>query len=95
MPSNVLYTYLLEDDASGDTVIGAAQFAVNGVPAASFAGLGPNAYAMLYLNGVPQEQNIYTLTASSLTIELGAATLYAGTPVMVQIVGFNVEVTGD
>ncbi|MDG0809339.1 DUF4183 domain-containing protein [Cohnella rhizosphaerae] len=95
MPSNALYLAFLEQTASVPVTIGAGQFTVNGVPAASFEGLGPSAYSMLYLNGVPQEQNIYTLTPTSVTIDPDGATLFAGTPIMVQIVSLSVEITGS
>lgn len=95
LPSNVLYLHLLEEDTSGPVAFGAGQFTINGVPAAAFDGLGPSAYSMLYLNGVPQEQDIYMLTPTSVTIDPAGATLFAGTPIMVQIVSLSVEIAGS
>ncbi|SFB59157.1 protein of unknown function [Cohnella sp. OV330] len=94
LPSSALYLAFMQEDTSGGPVtIDAGEFTVNGAPAAGFEGLGPNAYSMLYLNGVPQEQDLYALTSTAVTIDLDGSTLLAGTPVMVQIVSFSVEIT--
>lgn len=89
----MLYLYFFEEDTNIPVMIGADQFTVNGTPAEAFEALGPNAYSILYLNGVPQEQDSYVLTSSSLTIDPDGSTILAGTPAMVQIVSFNVEIT--
>ncbi|WP_217595676.1 DUF4183 domain-containing protein [Cohnella sp. GbtcB17] len=92
-PVSLLYLAFLEESTSDPVTLDAGQFTVDGVPAAQFEGLGPSAYSMLYVNGMPQEQDLYALTSSALTIDPEGTTILAGTPIMVQIVNFSVEIT--
>nr|WP_286672571.1 DUF4183 domain-containing protein [Cohnella hashimotonis] len=92
-PVNLLYLAFLEESTSDPVTLGAGQFTLDGVPAAQFEGLGPSSYSMLYMNGMPQEQDLYALTSSAVTIDPEGSTILAGTPIMVQIVSFSVEIT--
>ncbi|EON72484.1 hypothetical protein H131_10103 [Lysinibacillus sphaericus OT4b.31] len=49
----------------------------------------PNGYVNLYINAVMQEGGIYTVTANSLTLNPYATTIYAGTPIIVESLGFT------
>ncbi|MFJ7971847.1 DUF4183 domain-containing protein [Psychrobacillus sp. NPDC096389] len=49
----------------------------------------PNGYANLYINAVLQEGGMYTVTSDSLTITPNVATIYAGTPIIIESVGFS------
>lgn len=49
----------------------------------------PNGYVNLYVNATMQEAGIYTVTPDSLTIGSNNATIYAGTPITIESLGFS------
>ncbi|MFM9534507.1 DUF4183 domain-containing protein [Lysinibacillus sp. IITD104] len=56
-----------------------------------FAVFSPNGYVNLYINAVMQEGGIYTVTPASLTIVPYNATLYRGTPIIIESLGFTTK----
>lgn len=60
----------------------------NGVQVAAFTIIHPNGYVNLYINGVMQECGIYTVTPSSLNLKADNATIYRGTPIIIESLGF-------
>jgi len=54
-----------------------------------FTIFSPNGYVNLYINAVMQEGGIYTVTPASLTIVPYNATLYRGTPIIIESLGFT------
>lgn len=53
-----------------------------------FTLFSPNGYVNLYINAVMQEGGIYTITPAALTIVPYNATLYRGTPIIIESLGF-------
>ncbi len=56
-----------------------------------FTIFSPNGYVNLYINAVMQEGGIYTVTPASLTIVPYNATLYRGTPIIIESLGFTTK----
>ncbi|MDW0112992.1 DUF4183 domain-containing protein [Sporosarcina saromensis] len=55
----------------------------------SFTLFSPNGYVNLYVNGVMQQGNMYTLDTNSLTITADNTTVAQGTPIIIETVGFT------
>lgn len=56
-----------------------------------FPGLSINSYNNLYINALIQPSNIYSVTSSSLSFSEQEGTIFAGTPIILEIVQFNVQ----
>ena len=60
----------------------------NGDQVAAFTIIHPNGYVNLYINGVMQEGGIYTVTPASLNLKAESSTIYRGTPIIIESLGF-------
>lgn len=61
---------------------------------AQFAGLGPNSYHNLFINGMLQEGNAYNVSPTTLTLNSQTgATIYSGTPMILEVVQFFIQST--
>lgn len=64
----------------------------NGNPITEFKIFTPNGYANLYINAVMQRGGINTITPDSLIIGPRTGTIYAGTPIIIESLGFSTSV---
>ena len=71
--------------ADGTTVAAASFLDDSGTAADSFP-VVTNGYYKLYINGVLQEGDSYTITATELTFNTVTGTLSAGTPLVIEAV---------
>ena len=51
----------------------------------------PNGYLNLHINGVIQEGGFYQVNSNTLTINPAAGVIFAGTPIIVESLGFTAE----
>lgn len=65
----------------------------NGNQVAAFTNFQPNGYANLFINGVMQEGGIYTVNPASLVLNADNATIYRGTPIIIESLGFINQTT--
>jgi hypothetical protein len=49
----------------------------------------PNGYSNVYINGVMQEGKLYSISSDSISFRPVAQTIFAGTPIIVESVGFT------
>ena len=61
----------------------------NGNAVTQFEIFNPNGYVNLYINGVVQEGGIYTVTPNALIFEPVGGTIFAGTPIIIESLGFS------
>ncbi|WPK11859.1 DUF4183 domain-containing protein [Lysinibacillus louembei] len=61
----------------------------NGNPVTEFTLFNPNGYVNLYINAVMQEGGTYQVTPNSLTLNPFNATIFAGTPIIIESLGFQ------
>nr|WP_267893114.1 DUF4183 domain-containing protein [Brevibacillus laterosporus] len=57
-----------------------------------FIGLGQNSYNNLYINGILQEGSLYVVNPNALIINPKGSTIFLGSPIIVEIVHFTVQV---
>jgi hypothetical protein len=96
LPSANRYYYIAESDLSSSDpiIIPANSFKDDsGNPISSFSGLGPNSYTNLFINGILQMGQIYSITSNALTLNTEGSTIYEGTPIIVEIVQFSSSVS--
>ncbi|MGE7942308.1 DUF4183 domain-containing protein [Lysinibacillus xylanilyticus] len=94
IPTVNRYFYIVTSDfdvTNGATLPANLFFHDNGHPITEFTIFNPNGYANLYINGVMQEGGIYTLTKSSLTLNPYNSTIYRGTPIIIESLGFSTK----
>lgn len=60
-------------------------------PITEFVTFSPNGYVNLYINAVMQEGGIYTLSNTALTITPYDGTLFRGTPIIIESLGFTIK----
>ncbi|WP_418301127.1 DUF4183 domain-containing protein [Lysinibacillus fusiformis] len=60
-------------------------------PITEFVIFSPNGYVNLYINAVMQEGGIYTLSNTALTITPYDGTLFRGTPIIIESLGFTIK----
>ncbi|WP_051128192.1 DUF4183 domain-containing protein [Paenibacillus sp. HW567] len=60
----------------------------NGNPVVSFPVLDVNGYNDLYINGMLQEGNTYSVGATALNFSPGGGVIYSGTPIILQFLQF-------
>lgn len=65
----------------------------NGDLATEFELFNPNGYTNLYINGVMQASGIYAITPTSFVINPYNGTLSAGTPIIIESLGFTINGT--
>ncbi|QGG51287.1 DUF4183 domain-containing protein [Lysinibacillus pakistanensis] len=61
----------------------------NGNPVTEFTLFNPNGYVNLYINAVMQEGGAYKVTPDSLTLNPFNATIFTGTPIIIESLGFQ------
>ncbi|MCR8852114.1 DUF4183 domain-containing protein [Lysinibacillus fusiformis] len=60
-------------------------------PITEFVIFSPNGYVNLYINAVMQEGGIYSLSNTALTITPYDGTLFRGTPIIIESLGFTIK----
>lgn len=60
-------------------------------PITEFVIFSPNGYVNLYINAVMQEGGIYTISDTALTITPYDGTLFRGTPIIIESLGFTMK----
>ncbi|MFD1178592.1 DUF4183 domain-containing protein [Paenibacillus puldeungensis] len=84
-PSVFRYFYFPAADLQGSEVLSANQFTDDkGNSISQFSGVGTNAYANLFINGMIQEGRLFQISEDALTLELGQDIILAGTPIIVE-----------
>ena len=79
-------------DLTNGATLSASQFwNDNGNQATEFIIFNPNGYVNLYINAVMQEGGIYTLTPTTLTLSPSNSTIYSGTPIIIESIGFSTQ----
>ncbi|GIP22810.1 hypothetical protein J22TS3_30850 [Paenibacillus sp. J22TS3] len=63
-----------------------------GTPVEGFAGLGPDSYYNLYINGILQPGYLYSVNPAALDLSAQDSTIYAGTPFVLEIVQVTANV---
>ena len=63
----------------------------DGNPVTEFKIFKSNGYVNLYINAVMQEGGIYTITQTSLTLSPDNSTIYKGTPIIIESLGFSTK----
>jgi hypothetical protein len=56
---------------------------------AKFLDLGPEGYFNLYINGALQQGKLYAVRSDALTIRPTGQTIYKGTPIILESIGFT------
>lgn len=59
----------------------------------AFSGLGTNSYNNLFINGMLQEGNAYSVTPHTLTLLADGSTIYEGTPITLETLQFIAQVS--
>lgn len=63
----------------------------DGGPTIEFMSFSPNGYSNLYINAVMQEGGMYIVHTNSLTINPANSIIYAGTPIILELLTFTVN----
>ncbi|GAB0166585.1 DUF4183 domain-containing protein [Lysinibacillus sp. CTST325] len=74
---------------NGATLSASQFWGDDGNTAIEFKIFNPNGYVNLYINAVMQEGGIYTITPTSLTLSPDNSTIYKGTPIIIESLGFS------
>ncbi|MBE1442954.1 DUF4183 domain-containing protein [Paenibacillus sp. OAS669] len=96
IPAASRYYYLVESDLSSTEPIEIpAELFTNdaGEPAALFQGIGPSSYNSLFINGILQTSDVYSLSPTTLTLNTSDTTIYRGTPIILEIILLSAVVT--
>ncbi|WP_218831027.1 DUF4183 domain-containing protein [Paenibacillus sp. XY044] len=96
LPTAARYFYEPETDLdlTESAEIAANQFTNDeGEAVADFTTLGPNSFSNLYINGILQPGNSYSVNPSRLYFPSQSTTLYAGTPIILETVQLTANVT--
>ncbi|MFJ7734701.1 DUF4183 domain-containing protein [Lysinibacillus sp. NPDC097287] len=95
VPTVNRYFYILNSNLSltNGAIISSNLFSDdNGNPVTEFAIYSPNGYTNLYINGLIQESGIYNITTNSLAFIPQQATIFRGTPIIIESLGFSAKV---
>lgn len=78
---------------TSSVTIPSAQFTDdNGAAASEFPKMGLANYSNLFINGMIQESSLYNISSTGLTISATRDTIYAGTPIALEIVQFSTRI---
>lgn len=78
---------------TSSVTIPSAQFTDdNGAAASEFPKIGLANYSNLFINGMIQESSLYNISSTGLTISATRDTIYAGTPIALEIVQFSTRI---
>ncbi|MFJ3387825.1 MULTISPECIES: DUF4183 domain-containing protein [Lysinibacillus] len=86
------YFYIVTDDIdlTNGTTLPANLFTDDtGDPVTEFKLFNPNGYVNLYINAVMQEGGAYKVTPDSLILKPFNTTIFAGTPIIIESLGFQ------
>lgn len=86
------YFYIVTDDidlTNGVTLPANLFTDDNGDPVTEFKLFNPNGYVNLYINAVMQEGGAYKVTPNSLILNPFNTTIFAGTPIIIESLGFQ------
>ncbi|KQX46681.1 DUF4183 domain-containing protein [Paenibacillus sp. Root444D2] len=87
------YLFIANTDVTLPTVIPANQFTNDeNESVAEFTDLNQNSYANLYINGIMQVGASYNVSTNALTIITGNDTIFAGTPIILEIVRLSIQI---
>ncbi|MDW0115480.1 DUF4183 domain-containing protein [Sporosarcina thermotolerans] len=92
IPTINRYFYIVTEDinlTNGATLPANLFTDDNSNPITEFTIYNPNGYVNIYINAMMQEGGIYSVTPDALTIEPVAATIFAGTPIIIESLGFS------
>ncbi|MGE7934888.1 DUF4183 domain-containing protein [Viridibacillus arvi] len=92
IPTTNRYFYIVTEDIdlTNGTTIPANLFTDdNGNPVTEFKLFNPNGYVNLYINAVMQEGSAYKVTPDLLIINPFNGTIFAGTPIIIESLGFQ------
>ncbi len=80
-------------DLSSSVTIPAGEFSDdNGNSVTEFAGLGTNSFNNLFINGLVQPGNLYSISPGMLFFPAQSGSIFAGTPIIIETVQFNLQV---
>lgn len=93
-PTARRYFYSAAANIDLPIVIPANQFINdNGNMTIVFSGIGPSSYANVYINGILQQDSLYTVGANALTLSLEQGDIiYQGTPIILETVQFSAQI---
>lgn len=94
IPTVNRYFYVFDTDtdlANGATIPSTLFFDDHGYLITEFTLFSPNGYVNLYINGMIQESGILTITTNFLTFIPQQATIYSGTPIAIESLGFSAK----
>lgn len=93
-PTARRYFYSAAANIDLPIVIPANQFIDdNGVMTIVFSGIGPSSYANVYINGILQQDSLYTVSANALTLSLEQGDIiFQGTPIILETVQFSAQI---
>lgn len=81
-------------DLTASVAVAATQFTNDeGDAVADFSTLGPNSFSNLYINGIIQPGNSYSINPTELYFPPQNTTIYAGTPIVLETVQLTANVT--
>ncbi|MFJ7183844.1 DUF4183 domain-containing protein [Lysinibacillus xylanilyticus] len=92
IPAINRYFYIVTEDidlTNGLTLLANLFSDDNGNPVTEFKIFTPNGYTNLYINAVMQEGGAYKVTSNSLILNPFNATIFAGTPIIIESLGFQ------
>ncbi|WP_141504314.1 DUF4183 domain-containing protein [Paenibacillus luteus] len=93
LPTCKRFFYTVSSDAQSLLIIQAAEFTNDeGDVITSFPEIVPNSYNNVYINGLLQESSLYVLNENDISFNLGNQTIFAGTPIIFEIVTFAVQI---
>lgn len=95
IPTVFRYFYILNANlnlTNGATIPSNLFFNDNGNLITEFTTFTPNGYVNLYVNGMIQESGIYHVNSNSLTFIPQPATIFRGTPITIESLGFSAQV---
>lgn len=94
IPTVNRYFYIATSDinlTNGVTLAASQFWDDDGNPVTEFKIFNPNGYVNLYINAVMQEGGIYNITSTSLTLSPDNSTIYRGTPIIIESLGFSTK----
>jgi hypothetical protein len=78
---------------SSSVTIPAGEFSDDdGNSVTEFAGLGTNSFNNLFINGLVQPGNLYSISPGMLFFPAQSGSIFAGTPIIIETVQFNLQV---
>lgn len=92
IPTINRYFYIVTEDidlTNGVTLLANLFSDDNGDPVTEFKIFNPNGYVNLYINGVMQESGAYKVTPNSLILNPFNTTIFDGTPIIIESLGFQ------